>query len=240
MWVCPLRELGADQFEGWGQVKAEVGILCALRGHLSYLLGISTPVVRLGDCWLVEHGDQLWALSMQGKTNALSHESARRMLDTFSPGLVLTFGPAALIVGDHPLETWFSAKHCARLSVAANTESIALVDQLTSPVQSAGSGSCMEAELLVSAESFIANTPLIERLRREQLYSTVLLDMAGHGVARACVDARVAWRHFRWASDRANDTAVACFSWNVRTLAKRGEEVAQLIEEATHEYSVIA
>lgn len=210
-------------------MKAEIGILCALREHVSYLLSVSTPLVRRDGCWLVERNGRLLALAHQGRTDALSYENAARLIRLHDPQVMFTFGPAALVAGHSRIGQWHEIVRCAALGCDSTW---------SSALAATDSGRCAPADLLVSAERFVANAGRVERIARRAGAQITLLDMTGCGVARACAEAGVAWKHFRWTTDRAGDTAVPQFVWNVRGLAKRGHEVLQILEEVLDESCV--
>jgi hypothetical protein len=220
-------------------LRADLAILCALHEHLALLRGISTPLIQYGSCSLVEYEGQLWGLALQGRTSSISYENTRSLFRAFGPAPTYTFGPAALISGKHSTRTWFTTRCCARLTMGSGNQPPEITAALNCAATPLRSIRCQEAELLISAENFIANGRLINALAQCGGHGTALLDMGGHGVSRASAEAGVAWRHFRWTTDRAADTAVSQFSWNVRDLARRGNEVLELLREVTNESCVI-
>jgi hypothetical protein len=157
------------------------------------------------------------------------------LIRSFAPPVVYTFGPAAAIGQQAKTGIWFTTGRSARLLRVDHSDQPAVADELACMTLVLDSTVCKEAQLLVSSDSFVADSQLIHALATQLLGACVLLDMGGHGVARACCEAGVAWRHFRWTTDRAGDTAISQFSWNVRDLARRGGEVQHLLEEVCHE-----
>ena len=215
--------------------KADIGILCALREHVSWLLAQSTPLVERDGCWLTEYDGSHWAVALQGRTLPLSYHSAQRVLRHFQPSRLYSFGPSASVGRECGLGRWYEATRCCRLRAGTADGIPSLEEELISPADNAPPERLPRARQLVSADDFVANAALVERLGWRFGGGVVLLDMTGHGVARACREAGVSWRQFRWTTDRAGDTAVTQFTWNVRALAKRGAEVLKLIEEVACE-----
>jgi nucleoside phosphorylase len=215
------------------EMRADIGILCALREHLSYLLSVSTPLSKTDDVWLVERDGQQWALAHQGRTSALSYQNAQRLIDAFLPATLLSFGPAALVGSSGRLGSWYMATRCAALRERAAIRSELIGCRIPA------STLWTEAALLISAPNFVTNHAVVDGVAQRPLTGVSLLDMTGYGVSRACAEADVPWMHFRWTTDRAGDTAVAQFAWNVRDLAKRGHEVLRILQE-TRDESCIA
>lgn len=210
------------------EMRADVGILCALREHMSYLLSVSTPLCRRGDFSLVEYSGQTWAIGHQGRTDGLSCHNAWRLIETFSPSVLYTFGPSASLTPTNQLGVWHAATRCVVL-----TEDLAFESELVA-ASPPGSTLWGEARLMISARAFIANAAVVRQLVQRRGDAVTLLDMTGHGVARVSAEVNVPWLHFRWTTDRAGDTAVSQFVWNVRDLAKRGHEVLRILQEVSN------
>lgn len=221
-------------------MRSNTGILCALQSHMSLLRGISTPLTVSRSCSLVEYNGQRWALARQGRTSSISYENAWNLIRAFKPDSIVTFGPAAIVGEERNHKCWFQAQHCAHAVLRSGDTFLKIVDDVTCPHESdADSYTCKPAHILVSVDDFIADIRLTQLLARHYDHKTTLLDMGGYGVSRACDEAGVPWKHFRWATDYAGDTAVNQFSRNVRELGKRGSEVIHLLEEVRHEYSAV-
>jgi hypothetical protein len=220
-------------------MRADVAILCALHEHHSLLLRISTSLVQHQSCSLVEYHGQLWALALQGRTGSISYANTCNLIRAFSPNCAFTFGPAALVSAEGEPGTWYTTQRCAGLTTLSDFDLPKVSGELVSTGEKTIPTMCKEAHLLVSADNFVADTRFVESLAERQGRALTLLDMGGYGVSRACTGAGVAWRHFRWVTDRAGDTAVNQFSRNVRDLAKRGDDVVHLLQEVCHEYCVV-
>lgn len=214
-------------------MKADVGILCALREHLSYLLSVSTPVAQRDQCWLTEYQGIYLAVGLQGRICDLSHENTRNLIQAFQPEAVYSFGPAAVINEYGPLGEWFEVTRCVHFDQPSFPSELRCARTVTAH------RNWQIAGLLVSAARFVADTACIQRLAEQRAEFLTLLDMTGYGVSLACEQAGIPWKHFRWTTDRARDTAVSQFGWNIRTLAKRGSEVVRILEEVLHESSIV-
>jgi len=221
-------------------MRADVGILCALREHLSFLTSITTPLVNCDGSQLVGYQGTVLGIALQGRTSALSYHNARNLVRQFQPALICTFGPAAAVTEDAALGQWYEATRCAwldqdgcRLPLRGGGPPIC---RMPAPAHGVGP---QHADLLVSAESFVADTAGTQRLAERHRDAVTLLDMTGYGVSQACADVGLPWSHFRWTTDRASDTAVSQFTRNVRTLAKRGNEVVRILEEVLSESSIV-
>jgi hypothetical protein len=215
-------------------MKAEIGILCALREHVSHLLSVSSPLLEVHGCWLVENRGTFLAIGRQGRTGALSYQNARTLIERFSPKVMYTFGPAALVNPRGVLGRWYAASSCASLQ-RSGSANLCFSKRLEScPGNPAPFGYAL-ADLLMCSEGFVANAPLVKQLAGQLGEAVTLLDMTAYGVSKACNEAGIPWKHFRWTTDYAGDTAVSQFVWNVRDLARRGNEVWQILEEERNE-----